>query len=261
MDLPYKPDSAVIKPTAIRHCHNGQLPNNVLEACDIRRFVLEREAARSMRALIRKARREKIPLSATGTYRTYAGQVKLFYQRYDNTPRKTRHEFWNGKNWWLKLNRNGKPVAGAAVPGTSNHGWGLAIDFSERRMGFERPLSARTLKWLASNGPKFGWWNTVKSENWHWCWCLGDGPMPIAVLEEEGHHPNPVAPAEMPVLRWGMAGEDVKTLQMKLNRVGANLLVDGKFGPRTDQAVRAFQEARKLIPNGVVGPETWAAFR
>jgi len=254
MSLPYKPESAAVRPSLLKGQTNGQLTSTSLEPCGIRSFVLEREAARSMRALIKKARRDGIPLSATGTYRSYQAQVNLFLRRYNNVPRETRHEFWRGKNWWLK-----PKVAGAAVPGTSNHGWGLAVDFSERRLGVERPLSARTLSWLTKNGPAFGWWNTVKSENWHWCWCLGDGPMPPAVLAEEGNYPNPPVPPVPPTLRNGDTGEDVKLLQMKLNKVGANLLVDGEFGPRTEQAVKVFQTSKNITPDGVVGPETWGA--
>lgn len=57
----------------------------------------------------------------------------------------------------------------------------------------------------------------------------------------------------MTILRLGSRGDDVKTLQTRLN-----LIADGIFGPITDEAVRAFQKANKLTVDGVVGTNTWA---
>jgi peptidoglycan hydrolase-like protein with peptidoglycan-binding domain len=70
-------------------------------------------------------------------------------------------------------------------------------------------------------------------------------------------------------LQSGSRGDDVKRVQRAIVRDGyrsaANDLgldgaedVDGIFGPRTDTAVRRFQERQGLVVDGVVGPITWA---
>jgi peptidoglycan hydrolase-like protein with peptidoglycan-binding domain len=53
-------------------------------------------------------------------------------------------------------------------------------------------------------------------------------------------------------LHIGHKGEGVKELQRQLNALGANLEVDGKFGPKTEAALRSFQAARGLGDNGVL---------
>ena len=62
------------------------------------------------------------------------------------------------------------------------------------------------------------------------------------------------APADRPELRQGAAGDGVRWVQM---RVGC--VPDGKFGPATERAVRAFQRDAGLTDDGVVGPKTWVA--
>jgi peptidoglycan hydrolase-like protein with peptidoglycan-binding domain len=34
---------------------------------------------------------------------------------------------------------------------------------------------------------------------------------------------------------------------------------DGKMGPRTRQAIKDYQKSKGLVPDGVVGPKTWAS--
>ena len=55
------------------------------------------------------------------------------------------------------------------------------------------------------------------------------------------------------LLKLGTEGEDVKKLQIKL---GVDPI--GKFGPKTEAAVKAWQSANGLTPDGIVGPSTWA---
>ena len=64
----------------------------------------------------------------------------------------------------------------------------------------------------------------------------------------------------MPTLKLGSSGPDVKALQQKLKALGFDPNgVDGNFGPGTDKAVRAFQQANGLGVDGNVGPGTLAA--
>jgi putative chitinase len=55
------------------------------------------------------------------------------------------------------------------------------------------------------------------------------------------------------LLKLGSEGEDVKKLQTKLG-----IEAIGKFGPKTDTAVKAWQSANKLTADGIVGDGTWA---
>ena len=72
--------------------------------------------------------------------------------------------------------------------------------------------------------------------------------------------------AATPVLpiSYGSAGNDVRTLQIRLNRISANFpaipkipLTDGIFAEDTEAAVREFQRVFGLDVDGIVGKSTW----
>lgn len=60
---------------------------------------------------------------------------------------------------------------GAAEPGTSNHGWALAVDFGTGIASFNTPQ----YRWMKDNAPEFGWRHPAWAEPdgrlpepWHW---------------------------------------------------------------------------------------------
>lgn len=67
------------------------------------------------------------------------------------------------RSYALQVTTRARKPSTAAVPGTSNHGWGMAVDFN--------PAPAA---WLRSNGKKYGWVHPTwaqpggsKPESWH----------------------------------------------------------------------------------------------
>jgi peptidoglycan hydrolase-like protein with peptidoglycan-binding domain len=73
---------------------------------------------------------------------------------------------------------------------------------------------------------------------------------------------SPTAPiSDYLTISEGSTGVGVSICQARLNVWGASpeLTVDGDFGPHTQAAVEAFQRARGLTADGVVGARTWAA--
>ena len=238
-------------------------------------------AARAWHAMRSAAWRDGILLSLSQGYRTYAQQEALFKQRYTTNvlagrPTKT----WQGKTWYQL-----PKTAMAAVPGTSNHGWALALDLAIDADGdeaFEWPVKSidkKAVEWLLKNADKFGFAWELQSEPWHLVYVAGDS-LPQAVRDFEGGV-LPTVPSVDKVeegiqaakkirLKMGSGGpkatkeekDAVIWLQTLLNKNGFKLLVDGDFGKVTDTAVRDFQRkhiAKVGVVDGMVGPKTWAA--
>ena len=70
-----------------------------------------------------------------------------------------------------------------------------------------------------------------------------------------------VCTVEVKVLKKGAKSDQVKAMQVLLMGYGfscGDKGADGSFGPATDKALRAYQEAEGLTVDGVCGPKTWA---
>jgi len=58
------------------------------------------------------------------------------------------------------------------------------------------------------------------------------------------------------MLKNGIKGPEVKTLQEQLNKLGFKVEADGDFGKNTEAAVKTFQKMFNYTVDGVVGPGT-----
>jgi len=105
---------------------NGMIPASRLCPLGVGSHMLRCDAARAWKQLAQAyAKRFARPLCVSDSYRSYGAQADLFAR---------------------------KPTL-AALPGTSNHGWGLAVDLCGGVHEFGTPQH----EWVAANGPRFGW--------------------------------------------------------------------------------------------------------
>jgi LAS superfamily LD-carboxypeptidase LdcB len=126
-------------------------------------------AADAYEAMDAAANAEGIDLSPTSpsdTYRSLAVQEYGFFQRYTDNPKpalmKQKPRIYKGKAWYLK-----KGQAPMAVPGSSQHNYGVAVDIAD--------ASGARLEWLAKNAVSFGFsWEVLPSEPWHLRYVAGD---------------------------------------------------------------------------------------
>jgi LAS superfamily LD-carboxypeptidase LdcB len=176
------PVRSIRVPPILKKHQNGDLPLELLVR--IRPYGwLYKTAAASWTAMKKAAKKDGVvlkPTSAMDAYRPVTVQRSVFFQRYTTTKlegRPTRN--YNQAVWWLKPG-----YAPLAAPGTSNHGWGLAVDVWA--VGDDDRLD-----WLLGNHARFGWSWEVQSEPWHIRYVLGDDlpegvTLPDDTDDEEG---------------------------------------------------------------------------
>lgn len=86
---------------------------------------------------------------------------------------------------------------------------------------------------------------------------------PIPVIPEAGKPQNPYKDSgrllKYNPLTASVAREDVRWLQWELRESGYQIQTDGRFGPKTELALRGFQASHGLTADGKCGPKTRAA--
>lgn len=58
-------------------------------------------------------------------------------------------------------------------------------------------------------------------------------------------------------IKNGSKGETVRNMQQLLISNGYSISVDGSFGPKTEEALKAYQQSKGLTVDGICGPATW----
>ena len=160
----------IIKVKLCSHLKNvepGELDPSLLRKIE-GKGMLHHCAADAYEAMDAAANAEGIDLSPTSpadTYRSLAVQEYGFFQRYTDDPKpalmKQKPRIYKGKAWYLK-----KGMAPMAVPGTSNHNLGIAIDIKD--------ATGNRLAWLLANEHLYGFSHELDSEPWHIRYVAGD---------------------------------------------------------------------------------------
>ncbi|MEU2202039.1 PASTA domain-containing protein [Isoptericola sp. NPDC019482] len=160
---------------------NGRIPASALCPLDFAPgHMLRCDAAEQLSALSKEYEKEfGVPIPMTDSYRSLELQIRV-----------------KATKGWL-----------AATPGTSNHGWGLAVD-----LGY--PISTFTSAehtWMRVHGPDYGWDNPSwarstgsKPEPWHFEF-FAAGPIPDRAWKSDD-----VAGGGGPTAAAEQAGKDVQ---------------------------------------------------
>jgi hypothetical protein len=144
---------------------NGRLPDTALTAISPECRIAN-DIAPQLQALLATANAQGVALAPERS--AYLppgvagpGEITSCYRSYDM------QVWW--RNWYCFIGSCGM----AAVPGTSKHGWGRAVDFEDQ--GGLMTFSSPGYDWLFANAAAYGFYqplsNTVFGSNpepWHW---------------------------------------------------------------------------------------------
>lgn len=125
-------------PVALAAYGNGKIPSSALSEVGSTGHRLWAPAAESLEQLIGDAAKDGVTIGITDSYRSYESQVDV-------------------------AARKGLYSQGglAAVPGTSDHGWGMAVDLD---------LDSTAQAWMRANGSRYGFAEDTPREPWHWAY-------------------------------------------------------------------------------------------
>ena len=173
-------------PEGITPEDNGKLPADKLKRihCGGHLYV---DAARAWLAMVRAAAQDKIFFNLNNpfnAYRSIERQNTVFMKRFEPVEDKSSLDGgaiqveYEDKIWQLK-----PEMLYAAIPGTSSHGYGLAVDIKNYKM-------AKVDNWLAKNAASFGFVKEYDFEPWHYTYVKSREGIPPRVLEIESLPPE-----------------------------------------------------------------------
>lgn len=279
------PVAKMILPKEVEKVGNGKLTEKMKKKVKCG-GVMWTNAADAFNAMYDAALAAGHKLRNIGDYRPVEQQLSMFKERYSEKPTGRKPEItrnYNGKTWYLK-----KGMAPSGTPGTSNHGFGLAIDIAVDNKGKIVSIAGtKAYQWMCENAPSYGFYlqgaptkpdgkPNPEYEAWHWQYCIGDKVAPALSGAAPAIAPAP-APAAVPapaeqqkaadpsndiVLTVGSKGPEVVELQKLLaKKKYYSGKADGDFGKVTEAAVNKFKAAKGLKADGRVGAKTFALLR
>jgi hypothetical protein len=222
-------------------------------------FVLRKDAANAWeRAVAAFGKRVLI----TGAWRSYETQERIFRERYRAGARSPFGDY----RYWPKDGRTWGRVTGAAaaVPGTSNHGGGVAVDVKTARQAGDPPYAEAIIFAAWGDVDRVRFLKVAKDHGW-----ADDEGRSVGELwhltyypERDKHKGEAPTKARTIYFQKGTKKADqVKVLQRFLRRFAPGLKVDGDYGDKTVAAVKTWQAKAGFKPTGKIGDQSLARLR